>query len=74
MFLESLTSSSFLSFVCADDCRPCPENGRCQDGKLHCLPGYKVQGRLCVPDKQIDQGAQRLVRVLPSAPCTVRFD
>jgi hypothetical protein len=60
----------FLIFQgsCADSC---PENGIYGDGELCCIPGFRHQGSLWVPDKQIDRIAQYLV----SAPfCFVRMN
>lgn len=45
----------------ADDCRPCPSNGYCTEGRLRCLPGFRQQRHSCVPDEEIDRIAQKLV-------------
>jgi hypothetical protein len=57
-----INKSVFLfGIFCADNCRPCPENGLCLNGELRCIPGFRRQGVQCVPDKQIDRNAQSLV-------------
>lgn len=54
-----------------DNCRPCPENGLCLNGELRCIPGFRRQGALCVPDKQIDRNAQNLAEFIQSKVCRI---
>lgn len=57
-----------------DNCRPCPENGICRGGELRCIPGFRRQGALCVPDKQIDRNAQNLADFVLNKVCKISGD
>ncbi|KAG0578524.1 hypothetical protein M758_4G026300 [Ceratodon purpureus] len=54
-----------------DNCRPCPDNGLCLNGELRCIPGFRRQGAVCVPDKQIDRNAQILAEFVQNKVCRI---
>ncbi|VAI11475.1 unnamed protein product [Triticum turgidum subsp. durum] len=43
-----------------DSCEPCPENGRCVDGELRCVEGFKRRGRVCVEDGLLTHTANKI--------------
>ncbi|XP_008229543.1 PREDICTED: uncharacterized protein LOC103328907 [Prunus mume] len=53
---SSLDSLDFLP----DSCEPCPSNGRCYQGKMECLQGFKKRGKLCIEDGDINETAKKL--------------
>ncbi|BFG31135.1 hypothetical protein CerSpe_174090 [Prunus speciosa] len=53
---SSLESLDFLP----DSCEPCPSNGRCYEGKMECLQGFKKRGKLCIEDGDINETAKKL--------------
>ncbi|KAL6008306.1 hypothetical protein ACLOJK_033812 [Asimina triloba] len=53
----------------SDFCEPCPSNGKCSEGKLECLPGYRRYGRICVEDGEINQTAKKLSEWVESHVC-----
>ena len=50
--------------IVTDYCEPCPSNGKCYDGKLECIHGYKKHGKLCLEDGDINETAKKLVRMV----------
>jgi hypothetical protein len=50
----------------ADSCQPCPQNGRCVDGQLECVQGFKRYGGSCIEDGLLRQTAAKIVLHLPS--------
>ncbi|WVZ55053.1 hypothetical protein U9M48_005767 [Paspalum notatum var. saurae] len=44
-----------------DSCQPCPHNGRCVNGELECVQGFKRHGKACVEDGLLSQTANRIV-------------
>ncbi|CAB4279298.1 unnamed protein product [Prunus armeniaca] len=53
---SSLDSLDFLP----DSCEPCPSNGRCYQGKMECLQGFKKRVKLCIEDGDINETAKKL--------------
>ncbi|KAM0854384.1 hypothetical protein ACQ4PT_050461 [Festuca glaucescens] len=54
---------------CADSCEPCPENGRCVDGKLECVRGFKKYGNRCVEDGLLTRTANKIAELLQRRVC-----
>ncbi|KAL6645334.1 hypothetical protein ACP70R_016942 [Stipagrostis hirtigluma subsp. patula] len=46
-----------------DSCEPCPPNGRCQDGELECVQGFKRYGKACIEDGLLSHTANKILRV-----------
>lgn len=55
--------------ACADSCEPCPENGRCVDGELRCVEGFKRRGRVCVEDGLLTHTANKISELLQLRIC-----
>ncbi|PWZ57007.1 hypothetical protein Zm00014a_043283 [Zea mays] len=49
-----------------DSCQPCPPNGRCVDGELECVQGFKRHGKACIEDGLLIQRANKIVMHFPS--------
>ncbi|KAL6589654.1 hypothetical protein ACP70R_050277 [Stipagrostis hirtigluma subsp. patula] len=45
-----------------DSCEPCPPNGRCQDGELECVQGFKRYGKACIEDGLLSHTANKILR------------
>ncbi|KAG2544266.1 hypothetical protein PVAP13_9NG833900 [Panicum virgatum] len=43
-----------------DSCQPCPQNGRCVDGQLECVQGFKRYGGSCIEDGLLSQTAAKI--------------
>lgn len=41
---------------------------------MRCIPGFRRQGALCVPDKQIDRNAQNLADFVLNKVCKISGD
>lgn len=41
-------------------CEPCPTYGRCYNGQLECIQGYRKYGTLCIEDGDINVTANKL--------------
>ncbi|KAJ1255218.1 hypothetical protein BS78_K278000 [Paspalum vaginatum] len=52
-----------------DSCQPCPHNGRCVDGELECVQGFKRHGKACVEDGLLSQTANRISQLLQRRVC-----
>uniref|UniRef100_A0A453JBT4 Man1/Src1-like C-terminal domain-containing protein n=1 Tax=Aegilops tauschii subsp. strangulata TaxID=200361 RepID=A0A453JBT4_AEGTS len=52
-----------------DSCEPCPENGRCVDGELRCVEGFKKRGRVCVEDGLLTHTANKISELLQHRIC-----
>ncbi|KAK3150188.1 hypothetical protein QOZ80_3AG0229970 [Eleusine coracana subsp. coracana] len=52
-----------------DSCEPCPHNGRCVDGELECIQGFKRYGRKCVEDGVLSQTANKISELLQRRIC-----
>uniref|UniRef100_A0A7C9AJS5 Man1/Src1 C-terminal domain-containing protein n=1 Tax=Opuntia streptacantha TaxID=393608 RepID=A0A7C9AJS5_OPUST len=50
-------------------CEPCPSNGRCYNGQLECIQGYKKYGKLCIEDGDINMTANRLSKQAKDIIC-----
>ncbi|NP_001143585.1 uncharacterized protein LOC100276289 isoform 1 [Zea mays] len=46
-----------------DSCQPCPPNGRCVDGELECVQGFKRHGKACIEDGLLIQRANKILRI-----------
>ncbi|GAB4834681.1 hypothetical protein Ancab_032944 [Ancistrocladus abbreviatus] len=44
----------------SDSCEPCPRNGQCYNGQLECIQGYRMHGKLCIEDGDINEAANRM--------------
>ncbi|KAL3834962.1 hypothetical protein ACJIZ3_009698 [Penstemon smallii] len=62
------TTSDYDDFL-SDSCEPCPTNGVCYDGKLECHPGYRMLGKLCVEDGDVNEAARKLSKWLEVRAC-----
>ncbi|XP_021306556.1 uncharacterized protein LOC8081569 isoform X4 [Sorghum bicolor] len=47
-----------------DSCQPCPLNGRCVDGELECVQGFKRQDKACIEDGLLSQTANKISELL----------
>ncbi|CAM0871324.1 unnamed protein product [Alopecurus aequalis] len=56
-------------YAAYDSCEPCPENGRCEDGKLECVQGFKRYGKTCVEDGLLTRTANKIAELLQSRVC-----
>ncbi|CAO2161219.1 unnamed protein product [Urochloa humidicola] len=52
-----------------DSCQPCPQNGRCVDGQLECVQGFKRYGTSCVEDGLLSQTATKISELLQLKIC-----
>lgn len=52
-----------------DSCEPCPQNGRCVDGELECIQGFKRYGRTCLEDWLLSQTANKISELLQRRIC-----
>ncbi|XP_047089169.1 uncharacterized protein LOC124701165 [Lolium rigidum] len=53
-----------------DSCEPCPENGRCVDGKMmECVQGFKKYGNTCVEDGRLTRTANNIAELLHRRVC-----
>ncbi|KAK9698902.1 hypothetical protein RND81_08G139400 [Saponaria officinalis] len=52
-------AAEFDYFV-SDSCEPCPSNGRCYNGQLECIQGYRKYGKLCIEDGDIYEIAKKI--------------
>ncbi|XP_051114487.1 uncharacterized protein LOC127240079 isoform X2 [Andrographis paniculata] len=53
----------------SDSCEPCPINGICNEGKLKCRYGYKKHGKLCIEDRDINEGVKKLTKWIEVVVC-----
>ncbi|KAG4206332.1 hypothetical protein ERO13_A03G002600v2 [Gossypium hirsutum] len=53
----------------SDSCEPCPSNGKCYEGKLECIYGYRRHGKLCIEDRDIDETAKKLSESVEAGLC-----
>ncbi|KAG2544261.1 hypothetical protein PVAP13_9NG833900 [Panicum virgatum] len=53
----------------ADSCQPCPQNGRCVDGQLECVQGFKRYGGSCIEDGLLSQTAAKISELLQLRIC-----
>ncbi|PSR91662.1 Pesticidal crystal protein like [Actinidia chinensis var. chinensis] len=60
---------SDTDFDFSDYCEPCPSNGKCYDGKLECIHGYKKHGKLCLEDGDINETAKKLSELIETRVC-----
>nr|BAK00801.1 predicted protein [Hordeum vulgare subsp. vulgare] len=56
-------------YAAYDSCEPCPENGRCVDGELRCVEGFKRRGRVCVEDGLLTHTANKISELLQLRIC-----
>ncbi|KAL2941312.1 Exodeoxyribonuclease 7 large subunit, partial [Bienertia sinuspersici] len=62
-FCDSGSTDYDVSFPVADyadSCEPCPSNGRCFNGHLECIQGFRKYGKLCIEDGDIYEAAKKL--------------
>ncbi|CAM0150976.1 unnamed protein product [Urochloa decumbens] len=52
-----------------DSCQPCPQNGRCVDGQLECVQGFKRYGTSCIEDGLLSQTATKISELLQLKIC-----
>uniref|UniRef100_A0ACD5VLM2 Uncharacterized protein n=1 Tax=Avena sativa TaxID=4498 RepID=A0ACD5VLM2_AVESA len=52
-----------------DSCEPCPHNGRCVDGKLECVHGFRKRGNRCLEDGLLTQTANNIAQLLQRRIC-----
>ncbi|KAF8780289.1 hypothetical protein HU200_001967 [Digitaria exilis] len=52
-----------------DSCQPCPHNGRCVEGKLECVQGFKRHGTSCLEDGLLSQTATKISELLQLRIC-----
>uniref|UniRef100_J3LIX8 Man1/Src1-like C-terminal domain-containing protein n=1 Tax=Oryza brachyantha TaxID=4533 RepID=J3LIX8_ORYBR len=52
-----------------DSCQPCPQHGRCVDGNLECVQGFKKYGRMCVEDGLVTRTAKKISELLERRIC-----
>ncbi|CAL4951843.1 unnamed protein product [Urochloa decumbens] len=52
-----------------DSCQPCPQNGRCVDGQLECIQGFKRYGTSCIEDGLLSQTATKISELLQLKIC-----
>ncbi|KAL6648990.1 hypothetical protein ACP70R_013214 [Stipagrostis hirtigluma subsp. patula] len=52
-----------------DSCEPCPPNGRCQDGELECVQGFKRYGKACIEDGLLSHTANKISELLQLRVC-----
>ncbi|KAG2555452.1 uncharacterized protein LOC120647659 [Panicum virgatum] len=52
-----------------DSCQPCPHNGRCVDGQLECVQGFKRYGGSCIEDGLLSQTATKISELLQLRIC-----
>ncbi|CAO2193833.1 unnamed protein product [Urochloa humidicola] len=52
-----------------DSCQPCPKNGRCVDGQLECVQGFKRYGTSCIEDGLLSQTATKISELLQLKIC-----
>ncbi|KAG2544254.1 hypothetical protein PVAP13_9NG833900 [Panicum virgatum] len=52
-----------------DSCQPCPQNGRCVDGQLECVQGFKRYGGSCIEDGLLSQTAAKISELLQLRIC-----
>nr|CAB3502303.1 unnamed protein product [Digitaria exilis] len=52
-----------------DSCQPCPHNGRCVEGKLECVQGFKRHGTSCIEDGLLSQTATKISELLQLRIC-----
>jgi hypothetical protein len=63
--LLATVASYYKAKACADSCQPCPLNGRCVDGELECVQGFKRQDKACIEDGLLSQTANKIVMHFP---------
>ncbi|KAH9620735.1 hypothetical protein KSS87_007679 [Heliosperma pusillum] len=58
--LEQGSNESDVRLMFDDSCEACPSNGRCYNGQLNCIQGYRKYGKLCIEDGDIYETAKKL--------------
>ncbi|KAF0897395.1 hypothetical protein E2562_036783 [Oryza meyeriana var. granulata] len=65
---DFLSSAAYAAYS-HDSCEPCPHHGRCVDGNLECVQGFKKYGKMCVEDGLVTPTANKISELLERRIC-----